>query len=347
MKYTLLEIVQEILSDMDSDEVNSISDTTESLQVAGIVKETYYHLVSQNDLPEHKDLLNLSESGDTLFPVKMSVPSYALKVYWVKYNKILSGETDPNFEVVEYLPWSEFIEKQNALNLDSSSISSMSVTTSNSDTWSLKFYNERHPSYWSSPDDDNIYFDAILKYESQGTLSADPFTTTNTSTSVTVNHVNHGRVAGDIVTFSGATAVGGLTVSGEYTVDSVTDLDNYVIIDDETASSSATGGGSSVAYTYHTDVDPQYLQKSKIQAYGLIEPTFTLSDSYTPDIDATEFNWFVNEAKKAAFAKLKQVRDPIADERAKRGWVRSQRNREKTPANVPTYSRFNNLGRQR
>lgn len=346
MKYTLLEIVQEILNDMDSDEVTSISDTTESLQVANIVKETYFHILSQIDFPEQKDLLSLTESGDTLFPVKMTVPSYALKVYWVKYNKALSGETNPNFDVVEYLPWSEFISMQNELNEDSSYISSMSLTTDNSDTWSLKFYNERHPSYWSSPDDYNIYFDAILKYESQGTLSADPFTTTNTSTSVTVNHVNHGRVAGDIVTFSGATAVGGLTVSGEYTVDSVTDSDNYVIIDDETASSSATGGGSSVAYTYHTDVDPQYLQKSKVQAYGLIQPTFTLSDSFVPDLDATEFNWFVNECKLAASVKLRQAVDPIAQGRARKGLIRSQRQKENFPSNVSYYSRQKGFGRK-
>ncbi len=45
MKYTLLEIVQEILSDMDSDEVNSIDDTTESEQVATIVKSTYLSMM--------------------------------------------------------------------------------------------------------------------------------------------------------------------------------------------------------------------------------------------------------------------------------------------------------------
>ncbi len=33
-KMTLLEIVQDIMSDMDSDEVSSINDSVESLQVA-------------------------------------------------------------------------------------------------------------------------------------------------------------------------------------------------------------------------------------------------------------------------------------------------------------------------
>jgi len=36
-KKTVLDMVQDILSDMESDEVNSISDTTEALQVAQII----------------------------------------------------------------------------------------------------------------------------------------------------------------------------------------------------------------------------------------------------------------------------------------------------------------------
>jgi hypothetical protein len=39
-KMTLLEIVQDILSDMDSDEVNSINDSVESLQLAQMIKST-------------------------------------------------------------------------------------------------------------------------------------------------------------------------------------------------------------------------------------------------------------------------------------------------------------------
>ena len=43
-KMTLLEMTQNILSAMDSDAVNSIGDTVESLQVADVIVETYYEL---------------------------------------------------------------------------------------------------------------------------------------------------------------------------------------------------------------------------------------------------------------------------------------------------------------
>lgn len=94
---------------------------------------------------------------------------------------------------------------------------------------------------------DNTLYD-ITPIRDSGTLS-NPFTTTNTSNQVSVAHTNHGAQVGDYVRFSGAAAVGGLTVDGEYRVQSITDSDNYIIFDDETATSSTTGGGT-VSYEY-------------------------------------------------------------------------------------------------
>lgn len=96
---------------------------------------------------------------------------------------------------------------------------------------------------------DSVLYD-ITPLRDSGTLATDPFTTTISTNVVSVNDPDHGAQAGDYVRFSGATAVGGLTVNGEYIVASVTDQDNYTIVDDETATSSATGGGSEIKYEY-------------------------------------------------------------------------------------------------
>lgn len=61
-----------------------------------------------------------------------------------------------------------------------------------------------------------------------------------------VTDVAHGCVTNDFVTFSGASAVGGLTLNGEYQVTVLTD-DTYNIAAASTASSSATGGGTVTA----------------------------------------------------------------------------------------------------
>lgn len=107
-----------------------------------------------------------------------------------------------------------------------------------------------------------MYYD-ITPVVDSGTLALDPFTTTLGSDVVTVHDVNHLRSVGDYVIFDGATAVGGLTIDGEYTVASVIDADNYTIVASGVASSSATGGGAAVLYTYllgvgYADATPLY-----------------------------------------------------------------------------------------
>ncbi len=89
-----------------------------------------------------------------------------------------------------------------------------------------------------------------------GTLSTDPFGTTISSTTVDVFHTAHGANTDDFVTFSGATPVGGITIDGEYQI-TVVDNDNYTIEHSVAATSTATGGGSSVTFAYQVNTGPE------------------------------------------------------------------------------------------
>jgi hypothetical protein len=88
------------------------------------------------------------------------------------------------------------------------------------------------------------YYD-ITPVVSTVTLT-NPFTTVNGSATVTVTDVAHGATTGTFVTFSGATAVGGLTLTGEYQITVLT-VDSYTITAASNASSSVTGGGTVTA----------------------------------------------------------------------------------------------------
>jgi hypothetical protein len=71
------------------------------------------------------------------------------------------------------------------------------------------------------------------------------FTTTDTSTSVTVTDATHGAIEGDFVTISSvsgtANGITAANLQGEFEIQSVTDTNNYVI----TAKAAATGTGAS------------------------------------------------------------------------------------------------------
>lgn len=68
MKKTLIQIVQSILSDMDSEEVNSLSDSVEAQQIASIVEDTFNNLIATRDIPEHEQLLKLEAASDSDYP---------------------------------------------------------------------------------------------------------------------------------------------------------------------------------------------------------------------------------------------------------------------------------------
>ena len=85
-----------------------------------------------------------------------------------------------------------------------------------------------------------------------------PFETTSGSPIVEVTDANGGYMDGDFVTFSGASAVGGLTLNAEYQLTETTTANVYTIDAGSNASSSATGGGT-VTATYQINIGPAFV----------------------------------------------------------------------------------------
>lgn len=88
MKFTVLGLTQKILSAMDSDEVNSIGDTVESMQVADTIEMVYNDIVSNIELPEQYVLFQLDPSLDPDKPTVLYIPDVIQNIEWLKYNKI-------------------------------------------------------------------------------------------------------------------------------------------------------------------------------------------------------------------------------------------------------------------
>lgn len=242
--FTLLDITQQILSSMDSDEVNSIDDTTESSQVALLVRGVYYDIITDLDLPEHHSVFELTASGDVTKPTLMTVPSTVRKIDWIKYNNQLSTETQPNYQEVEFVPFKEFVEFLNSMK--SSADGYMSVTI-NSEIFEFPYINDRHPQYYTSPDDTTLIFDS------------------------------------------------------------------YYSTDDST------------------------LQKSKTMCSGMLYPTFSLIDTFVPDLNPQQFSLLINRAKERAFIELKQMENRDASREARRQKIVTQWNKNKVTKESAIY----------
>jgi hypothetical protein len=130
-----------------------------------------------------------------------------------------------------------------------------------------------------------------------------PFVTTSGSAIVTVTDASHGAVAGDFVTFSGASAVGGLDMNAEFEITEVTSSSVYTVTHSSNASSGATGGGSSaVTAAYQISPGPEvnaYGYGWGISAWnGVITPTIT--DQLNEALDDSETGVDVDDGSKFA-----------------------------------------------
>jgi len=182
---TLLEMTQDILSSMSSDEVNSISDTPESLQVAHIIKSKFYDIIDRVPMTNLERLVQLDAIADTSQPVVMTVPDNVVQITSLKYydNNVLDGTsvsgfqhdlntdiattsggssaTPPGYLDVIILPNKEFINLVSKFNPQNTDVISYSyIDPTSGRTYTLNYFNDRQPRYCSIFNNKTIIFDS-------------------------------------------------------------------------------------------------------------------------------------------------------------------------------------------
>lgn len=167
---TLLSMTQNILSAMDSDDVNSISDTEESWQVATCVQETYFDLFANRLIPENQTLLALTPGTDPDIPTWLIIPEGYNTIDFIQYDTLSLNQTsDPPpsalipgcYQDVKYLTPKEFLWHTNVLQVGQQpNTTSITIPIPNAGTLTYAIFTNTAPSYWTSFDDQNLYFDA-------------------------------------------------------------------------------------------------------------------------------------------------------------------------------------------
>ena len=236
MKKTLLELVTSILSDMDSEAVNSISDTVEAQQIASVIEDTYYNIIAARNIPEHQQLLKLTSLSSSVRPTHFQYPTNTRDIVDLSYNIDTQGGV--NYQEIHFVEPLEFLKRMPHNNPSNTLI----VPDANANT-SLVVFNDRMPTYYTSFDDLHIVMNA---YDSS--------------------------------------------------VESI-------------------------------------LQASKTRAYGTVYPTFTIADSFVPDLDDTMMPFLLAEAKSTCFSLFKSGSDPKIEQAARRlkSYVQNDMYRTKRP----------------
>ena len=151
MRKTLLSMVQSILSDMDSEDVNSISDTVEAQQIASVIQDTYFNIIAAREIPEHKQMLQLTSLSDSQRPTHFRYPNNTKEIEKLFYNTSYTGST---YTEVYFLEPIDFLNR-----VDESATNTMQVQTVAGNV-PVFIMTDRMPKYYTSFDDDNIIMDS-------------------------------------------------------------------------------------------------------------------------------------------------------------------------------------------
>ena len=160
---TYKELVVDILNDMDSDPLFTVSggeditSTEESRQIVQIIKTTYFNIIDGRDQawPHLYKPFQLLATGAST-PTHMTIPTNAMDFDYVKYNIRTAADSRDKFTNIAYKLPKEFMDV-----LDSRNDTAPDVTQVTDPTGILlNVYNDRAPTFYTSLDDKILIFDS-------------------------------------------------------------------------------------------------------------------------------------------------------------------------------------------
>jgi hypothetical protein len=150
-------MTQKILTAMDSDDINDISDTEEALQVVDIIEDTYYELMSQSEWNHLKNPRQLTGLSDLSFPTTLMIPDAVMSLEDLRY-EVREETTDRlDYKKLIYKYPDEFTKM--VLSRDSTADNIETSTVKGAGT-PLLILNDIAPTYWTSYDDTYVVLDS-------------------------------------------------------------------------------------------------------------------------------------------------------------------------------------------
>ena len=360
MKYSLLEMTQSILSSLSSDEVNSIGDTAESLQIVNIIEQVYYNMAARGNLPEHNGLVQLQGPDDVLKPVLMTVPENVTKIEWIEYYDANPADST-TFMADQYGSYSN----QHDTNTDLSALGTFigsfpwtatSTTSVTVGTGTQNFTVANNNTIL--PGQPCEILSGTTPYMS-GTVIA--YVPGQTSATLSIN-VTATSGSGTYATWT-INQINAPTTAPGYKRIGIIPVHEFIKKQSSLNPTVANIGqfnfvfnGQNFLFNYTNDTQPRFcciinnqyvifdsynnnfdstLQGSNTMCWAWFIPPFILEDNFIPNLNDYQFPLLIAEAKSLAFLELKQTLHQKAEQESKRQWSNLQKNKSVT--DKPSY----------
>lgn len=330
-KYTLLQLVKTILSDIDGDEVTTISQTVESQQVALIVQTCFNDIIDRAELKTTKQVFQLT-SATLNQPTLMTLPSVTntiINLDWINYDKHLSTAGSNTItltasiaaNVLTVLSTAGIIVVGGVLanNVQSGTtiVNQLTGTSGGAGTYTVT--NNQSVGITdmtltvTSPDWNPVYY-----------LPTEEFFLLTQSYSPST---------GDVLVYSYTNPNGqvfNVNVKADIAPTWYTTLDDNTFLFD----------------SFDNSVDLTGLTGIKTLAYGQQGTVFSQSDGFVPPLEDHQFSLLLQAATARAWVQLKQQANPKAEQSERRQWVHLQKTRRNIPTRVPAVASLPDYGRR-
>jgi len=152
MAKSVLKYVQKCLDVLESDQVDTINDTEESLRVAGFLEDVYYELMNREEWKFLDGPASFASAATLSKPTTFTITGTVKHIHQVRYNVADDG-ADAEFRVLKYLEPLQFLERFSTPGEDRTLVevgNNLSVYVDKS----------RQPEYYTSYGEQEIILDA-------------------------------------------------------------------------------------------------------------------------------------------------------------------------------------------
>lgn len=156
-KQTLLQIVQDILSSLNSDSVNSITDTREAQQIAVECRRVFFHMVNSKVWPSTQALIKLDSSIDLSKPNFLTLKEEVIHMDDVRYDCRKAISDPPSYKSIEWLEYRDFLD----MVMNRNPADPRVTTVMDYRGTPLFIYNDTAPTYFTCFDNTHIVFDSF------------------------------------------------------------------------------------------------------------------------------------------------------------------------------------------
>jgi hypothetical protein len=151
---TVLKMVQKVLSSLSSDEVSTISETVESVQILDILEDVFNNLVTNKIIKSTEGLTKLETPSSSSYPNYLYLSDPTVKLTNLKYNVGTSGMVE--YRDIHWQEPAEFLQRMMRLKADDDNVT---VVVDYSGV-KLLVQNDEHPHFFTSFDNKYLIFDS-------------------------------------------------------------------------------------------------------------------------------------------------------------------------------------------